>query len=135
MNFRKTISDAIAAMPGAESVVRSINLNPDGSGTIEYNSAGLFVAAGTPGFRGTIADIHDEEMVRAYLLARLVTEYGYRASPQIIEVERKYDPVGRPIGKGGRVDVFVRQGMRHQAKGFFSLNVRLLMPSINSIWR
>lgn len=117
MNFRKTISDAIAAMPGAESVVRSINLDADGSGTIEYNPAGLFVAAATPGFRGTIADIHDEEMVRAYLLARLVTEYGYRPSPQVIEVERKYDPVGRPIGKGGRVDVFVRRPARNATPG------------------
>jgi type I restriction enzyme M protein len=109
VNFRKAISDAIKAMSGAESVVRRINLNADGSGTIEYNPTGVFIAAGTPGFRGTITDIHDEEMVRAYLLAKLVTEYEYRPSPQVIEIERKYDPVGRPIGKGGRVDVFVRR--------------------------
>lgn len=109
MSFRNAVKAAIAAMPGADSIIKSINLNTDGSGTIEYNPTGLFVAPNTPGFRGTIADVHDEEMVRAYLLARLVTEYGYSASPQIIEVERKYDPVGRPTGKGGRVDVFVRR--------------------------
>lgn len=110
MSLRQAIADAIAKMPGAAStVIRKIDLRSDGSGTIEYNPDGLFVKAGTPGFRGTIADIHDEEMVRAYLLARLVTEYGYRASPQIIEVEREYKPVGRPIGKGGRVDIFVRR--------------------------
>ena len=101
MTFRQAIADAIGAMAGAEAVIRSINLDTDGSGTVEYNPEGVFVAAGTPGFRATVADIGDEEMVRAYLLARLVTEYKYRASPQIIEVEREYEPVGRPRGKGG----------------------------------
>ena len=115
--FRLKVADAIRAMPGSKSVIKRINIKDDGSGTIEYNAQGVLVESGTPGFRGTITDIHDEEMVRAYLLAKLVTEYGYRASPHIIEIERKYGPVGRPIGKGGRVDVFVRKPSRNGSIG------------------
>lgn len=130
MTFRQAIADAIGAMAGAEAVIRSINLDADGSGTVEYNPEGVFVAAGTPGFRATVADIGDEEMVRAYLLARLVTEYGYRASPQIIEVEREYEPVGRPIGKGGRVDVFLRKPARKGTPGDGFLFIECKAPDV-----
>jgi type I restriction-modification system DNA methylase subunit len=39
----------------------------------------------------------------------LATTFGYPAQPETLEVERVYKPVGRPQGKGGRVDVLVRK--------------------------
>ena len=41
-------------------------------------------------------------------LLRLHTEFGYAASPEVLQVEMVYKPVGRPTGKGGRADVLVR---------------------------
>ena len=62
-----------------------------------------------PGFRGFTTSLTDEELVRAYLLLRLCTEFGYVASPKVLQVETVYKPVGRPTGKGGRADVLVRR--------------------------
>ena len=65
-------------------------------------------------------------MVRAFLGAKLACEYGYKASPEIIELERKYEPVGRPIGKGGRVDIFVRRPKsgRRSGSGFLFIECK-----------
>lgn len=47
----------------------------------------------------------DEEKVRAYLLARLVNDLGYK--PENIELEKTYD-IGRPKVNKPRIDVIVR---------------------------
>lgn len=47
----------------------------------------------------------DEEIVRAYILAKLVNELGY--SPENIEIEKGYD-IGRPKVNKPRIDVIVR---------------------------
>lgn len=47
----------------------------------------------------------DEEIVRAYLLARLVNELGYKQED--IEIEKEYD-IGRPKTNKPRIDVIVR---------------------------
>ena len=47
----------------------------------------------------------DEEIVRAYILAKLVNELGYK--PENIEIEKEYD-IGRPKVNKPRIDVIVR---------------------------
>lgn len=49
----------------------------------------------------------DEEIVRAYILAKLVNELGYK--PESIEIEKEYD-IGRPKVNKPRIDVIVRDG-------------------------
>lgn len=49
----------------------------------------------------------DEEVVRAYLLTKLVNELGYL--PENIEIEHKYT-AGRPHTNTSRIDVIVRDG-------------------------
>lgn len=55
------------------------------------------------------ADIHkitgEEELVRAYLLTRLINDLGY--DPEKIELETKYS-IGRPKPSSARVDVILR---------------------------
>jgi len=47
----------------------------------------------------------EEEVVRAFILAKLVNELGYK--PENIEIEKEYD-IGRPKTNKPRVDVIVR---------------------------
>ncbi len=47
----------------------------------------------------------DEEIVRAYILAKLVNELGYK--PENIELEKEYD-IGRPKVNKPRIDIIVR---------------------------
>lgn len=47
----------------------------------------------------------DEEIVRAFILAKLVNELGYK--PENIELEREYD-IGRPKVNKPRIDIIVR---------------------------
>jgi len=47
----------------------------------------------------------DEEIVRAYILARLVNELGYK--PENIELEKEYD-IGRPKVNKPRIDIIIR---------------------------
>ena len=47
----------------------------------------------------------DEEIVRAYILAKLVNEIGYK--PENIEIEKEYD-IGRPKVNKPRIDIIVR---------------------------
>lgn len=49
----------------------------------------------------------DEEIVRAYILAKLVNELGYK--PESIELEKQYD-IGRPKVNKPRIDIVVRDG-------------------------
>ena len=101
--FRQTLREVILGNAAFPEIVSSISED-----TITYNSSGVWVDPGAPGFSGYTTSLTDEELVRAYLLLQLCTEFGYVASPQVLRVETVYKPVGRPTGKGGRADVLVR---------------------------
>jgi len=62
----------------------------------------------------------DEEVVRAYILAKLVNDLGYK--PENIELERKYD-IGRPKVNKPRIDIVVRDD-----KGDAFLYIELKSP-------
>ena len=62
----------------------------------------------------------DEEIVRAYILAKLVNELGYK--PEKIEIEKEYD-IGRPKVNKPRIDVIVRD-----SKGNAFLYIELKSP-------
>ena len=62
----------------------------------------------------------DEEIVRAYILAILVNELGYK--PENIEIEKEYD-IGRPKVNKPRIDVVVRD-----TKGDAFLYIELKSP-------
>ena len=62
----------------------------------------------------------DEEVVRAYILAKLVNELGYK--PENIEIEKEYD-VGRPKVNKPRIDIIVRD-----EKGNAFLYIELKSP-------
>ena len=102
--YRQSLKEAILNSAAFPEIVSSISED-----TITYNSSGVWVDDKAPGFRGFTTSLTDEELVRAYLLLRLCTEFGYVASPKVLQVETVYKPVGRPTGKGGRADVLVRR--------------------------
>jgi len=60
----------------------------------------------------------DEEIVRAYILAKLVNELGYK--PECIEIEKKYD-IGRPKVNKPRIDVIVRD---NKGNAFFYIELK-----------
>lgn len=62
----------------------------------------------------------DEEIVRSYILSKLVNELGYR--PENIEIEKEYD-IGRPKVNKPRIDVIVRDN-----KGNAFLYIELKSP-------
>ena len=62
----------------------------------------------------------DEEIVRAYILAKLVNELGYL--PENIELEKEYD-IGRPKVNKPRIDIIVRDD-----KGNAFLYIELKSP-------
>ena len=62
----------------------------------------------------------DEEIVRAYILAKLVNELGYK--PESIEIEKEYD-IGRPKVNKPRIDIIVRD-----EKGNAFLYIELKSP-------
>ena len=62
----------------------------------------------------------DEEIVRAYILAKLVNDLGYK--PENIELEKEYD-IGRPKVNKPRIDIIVRDD-----KGNAFLYIELKSP-------
>ncbi|MCX6165823.1 MAG: type I restriction enzyme HsdR N-terminal domain-containing protein [Ignavibacteriae bacterium] len=62
----------------------------------------------------------EEEIVRAYILAKLVNELGYK--PENIEIEKQYD-IGRPKVNKPRIDIIVRDN-----KGNAFLYIELKSP-------
>jgi len=62
----------------------------------------------------------DEEIVRAFILAKLVNELGYK--PENIELEKQYD-IGRPKVNKPRIDIIVRDD-----KGNAFLYIELKSP-------
>ncbi|MBW1616803.1 MAG: type I restriction enzyme HsdR N-terminal domain-containing protein, partial [Deltaproteobacteria bacterium] len=63
----------------------------------------------------------DEEIVRAFILAKLVNELGYK--PENIEIEKEYD-IGRPKTNKPRIDIIVRDN-----KGDAFLYIELKSPT------
>lgn len=126
--LRRALREAIESNPDAPQIVRSISMDESGQGTIEYEPAGLSIDASAPGFKGTTAKIGDEELVRAYLLTSLVSEFGYSATPGVLSIERVYKAVGRP-GKGGRIDVLVERPAKGEEPGEAFLFIECKAPS------
>ena len=62
----------------------------------------------------------DEEIVRSFILAKLVNELGYK--PENIEIEKQYD-IGRPKVNKPRIDIIVRD-----EKGDAFLYIELKSP-------
>ncbi|MCM8821098.1 MAG: type I restriction enzyme HsdR N-terminal domain-containing protein [Candidatus Omnitrophica bacterium] len=62
----------------------------------------------------------DEEIIRAFILARLVNELGYK--PENIEIEKQYN-LGRPKANKPRIDIIVRDN-----KGNAFLYIELKSP-------
>lgn len=60
----------------------------------------------------------DEEIVRAYLVNRLVNELDY--SPELIDIEVEYD-MGRPSVKKARIDILVRE---RSGNAFYFIEVK-----------
>lgn len=108
LELRRAIKAALDSSPAARKVIRSIEMDEVGTGSIAYEPGGVGIHPSAPGFAGATAAIGDEEMVRAYLLTALAGELEYPADPQVLQVEQVYKAVGRP-GKGGRADVLVRR--------------------------
>ena len=102
--YRETLRKAILDNEDRHRIISSISEE-----TITYKPSGVRVDPSAPGFTNTTGRLTDEELVRAYLLLKLIGLYGYKASAEILEIERVYKPVGRPTGKGGRADILVRQ--------------------------
>src|SRR5258708_3092501 len=107
-NFRRAVCRYLVETDTARRVVQTLDLDKANcEGRIKYNPQALWIDPKATGFSGYSTQITDEELVRAYLAVRLTTDYGYPARPDRLEFERTYKSVGRP-GKGGRVDVLVR---------------------------
>lgn len=108
LQFRRTLVAFLRAQQNIDRAISNIQLNDDGSGHIAYSRDCVWIDPLAPGFTGSTVAITDEELVRAYLIARLAVSLGYCNPSNKIELERVYRPVGRPTGKGGRVDILVR---------------------------
>ena len=108
LEFQNQISNAISNLDNSEDVINEFEVAEEG-GVVEYNPEGVFITPDTPGFTGHRTSLNDEEAVRAFLVARLIEDFGYSPSPEVIELETEYGPVGRPTGKGGRIDVIIRR--------------------------
>jgi type I restriction enzyme M protein len=129
IELRKRLAEAIFAEPGHSKAIESLKISKNGTGSITYRSDSVWIAPEAPAFSVGRTEITDEEMVRAFLLVRLITKHGYPATPATIEIERSYKPVGRPIGKGGRVDILVRRPQKKNVKGNAFLFVECKAPS------
>jgi len=73
--------------------------------TYDFENKKVKYADGIKRFREITKISGDEEIVRAYLVAKLVNELGY--APEFIELEKQYD-IGRPKPTKPRIDVIVR---------------------------
>lgn len=106
--LRTELRKKILSTPGHEETVLDITIDADGGGSVVYNRDRVAIDPAAPGFNAGATLLTDEEIVRAFLMVRLSVGLGYEADPGRLELEHVYKPVGRPVGKGGRVDVVVR---------------------------
>lgn len=122
--FRQTLLSTILDHPERDRIIASISTDDSGKQTIRYEPSGVWVDPSAPGFTDTTCQLTDEELVRAYLLLKLAGPYGYKPSPEILEVERVYKPVGRPTGKGGRADILVRHPKKNKNGTFLFIECK-----------
>lgn len=107
---KKLLYQNIISNPFFKDIIANIEFEETtGEGKITYNSRGVYIKPRTVGFSGTTTNLNDEEFIRALLLLRLASQYGYGADSAILEIEKTYENPGRPKkdSKGGRVDVIV----------------------------
>ena len=118
-DYRQALTDAILGNANHKKIIDAIDYEH-----ITYNPSGVYVDKKAPGFTDTTTKITDEELVRAYLLLKLITTYGYQASHRVLQVERVYKPVGRPTGKGGRIDILVQRPRSAGGTGFLFIECK-----------
>ena len=120
--FRKKVIDSLAAEVEKGEILSELQFDAEtGRGSIRYNTEAVWIDPLAPGFSGGKTALTDEELVRAFLLVRLVRDLGYPLGERKIELERTYKSVGRP-GKGGRVDILVRE--RDTKRGFLFIECK-----------
>lgn len=103
----RTIFEQISQTPNYMKVLEFIDFDYQTcTGKIKYNASNIELDNSSKWYKEGIAEIHDEECVRAWLVFNLYFKYGY-AAKHIIGIEKEYKSVGRP-GKGGIVDVYVK---------------------------
>lgn len=103
----RTIYEQITIVPNYRKVLEFVDFDYQScTGKIRYNSANIELDKSSKWYKEGIAEIHDEECVRAWLVVCLYFKYGY-SGKYIIGIEKEYKAVGRP-GKGGIVDVYVK---------------------------
>lgn len=77
------------------------------TGKIQYNKDIIDLDNCPSWYSEGVAQVHDEEMVRAWLVINLYYVFGYNQE-KMIAIEKAYKSVGHD-GKGGRVDVLVKK--------------------------
>lgn len=103
----RTIYEQITQIPDYKKVLEFIDFDYQAcTGKIKYNSINIELDKSSKWYKDGIAEIHDEECVRAWLVICLYFKYGY-SGKHIIGIEKEYKAVGRP-GKGGIVDIYVK---------------------------
>ena len=108
ITFRREMIKSLQEQDNLNKVISQLEFDEDtAQGFIEYEKSTIKIKSSTPGFSGHKIKITDEELVRAYLTLKLITELEYEASSKIIEFEKAYKSVGRD-GKGGRIDITVK---------------------------
>ena len=128
IDLRRRITEKICSNAIMPQVVKSISISDSGTGepSLIISIKNARIDPNAPGFINGTTHITDEEMVRVYLLSRLVTHFEYPATLRTLELEKVYKPVGRPQGKGGRVDVIIRrpsEGLEREAFLFIECRV------------
>lgn len=129
IRLRKKLVTYIEAQMGDESPVAELTFDEEsGQGQILYALDSISIHANAPGFRAGATAITDEELVRAYFLSKLHSDWNYPMTPTIVQLETVYKSVGRS-GKGGRVDIQVRRPASGGAAGDSFLFVECKAPS------
>lgn len=97
----------IKQVPDYNKVLDFVEFDEDScNGYIKYNTEVIELKDSSKWYKEGLAQIKDEECVRAWLVLCLYYKYGYNKK-KIIGIEKEYKSVGRS-GKGGRVDVYVK---------------------------
>lgn len=102
------IYNKIRSIQHYDKVLHFLNFDDEEcTGKIQYNKDVIDLANCPSWYAEGIAQIHDEEMVRAWLVINLYFRFGYNQK-KMIAIEKTYKSVGHE-GKGGRVDVLVKK--------------------------
>ena len=94
--YRTALREAIENHPARRSIVSSVT-----DKKITYNPAGVRVDPSAPGFNGTATSVTDEELVRAYLLLKLVSDKVTPRHTRFLKWSACTDPSAVPQAKAG----------------------------------